>query len=91
MTKKELVKEVAFQTAYNQGQVAAIISQIENSIEAALMRGESVELTGFGKFEPVDQPARTYRDPHNGGMVSVRAKRRVKFRPGAGLKRAVTG
>lgn len=88
MNRKELVKEVAFETAYNQGQVAAIISQIENRIAAALMRGEKVELTGFGTFDVKAMPARTIGCP-SGGTQEIGARNRVRFRPGARLKRGV--
>lgn len=91
MNRKELVKEVAFNAALNMGQVETVIKTMKNRIEAALMRGESVELTGFGKFEVVDCAARKTGDPLHGGTQQIPAKRRVKFRPGAGLKRAVAG
>lgn len=88
MNRKELVKEVAFQTTYNQGQVAAIISHMENRIAAALMRGEKVELTGFGTFDVKAMPARTIGCP-SGGTQEIGARNRVRFRPGARLKRGV--
>ena len=88
MNRKELVKEVAFQTAYNQGQVMAIISHMENRIAAALMRGEKVELTGFGTFDVKAMPARTIGCP-SGGTQEIGARNRVRFRPGSKLKKAV--
>ena len=88
MNRKELVKEVAFQTTYNQGQVAAIISHMENRIAAALMRGEKVELTGFGTFDVKAMPARTIGCP-SGGTQEIGARNRVRFRPGSKLKKAV--
>ena len=89
MNRKELINEVSGLTGLKQHHVEDAIRYAEARIEAALARGESVELMGFGKWEITLGKARMGRSPSTGLPIVISAGRKVKFRPGAGLKRAV--
>lgn len=63
----------------------------EESVIEALASGAEVNLPGFGKFIAKDKPAGEKRNPATGEMVMVAAHKQVRFRVGAGLKKAVNG
>ena len=88
MKRRDLVKEVANFTGLSMNKAATVIRFVEARIEAAMMRGEKVELTGFGTFDVKAMPARTIGCP-SGGTQEIGARNRVRFRPGARLKRGV--
>ena len=56
-------------------QVESIVDVFLTSIIEALVRGEKVELRGFGSFRVRHRPARKGRNPKTGARVSIFAKR----------------
>lgn len=71
--------------------VAQVLDALLREVTAALAAGERVTLTGFGTFEPVARPARRARHPRTGAVLDVAASTAARFRPGAGLRAALTG
>ena len=80
MTKPELVKAVATEKAVN-----AMLEVITD----ALVRGEKVQLIGFGTFEISERAAREGRNPQTGESVHIEASRAPKFKAGKALKDAL--
>lgn len=59
-------------------------------IAATLAKGEAVEVTGFGRFGVVTRKAEEVSGPPGyGGEYTVPAHRRVTFKSGAALRRAL--
>jgi len=54
--------------------------------EAALARGDRVELRGFGAFSVKHRPARTGRNPRTGAHVSVDQKSVPFFKTGKEMR-----
>lgn len=52
-----------------------------NAIAFALRTGVAAQIKGFGRFEAVDTPARTGRNPKTGEAHAIPAGKRVKFKP----------
>jgi nucleoid DNA-binding protein len=83
-------KEVARRLEVTQGrghQVVGIV--LEESISAALARGENVALKGFGTFALQHRAAREGRNPRTGEKIAVAASVGVTFRPSGALKAAL--
>ena len=59
------------------------------SITAALKKGDSVTLVGFGTFKVAKRAARTGRNPQTGKPLKIKAKKVPKFTAGKKLKDAV--
>jgi len=59
------------------------------SISAALKKGDSVTLVGFGTFKVAKRAARTGRNPQTGKPLKIKAKKIPKFTAGKKLKDAV--
>lgn len=91
MNTKEIVKRLADETGMQERAVRRIVHQFQEVIGAEVAAGGTVLLTGFAKFEPVDKPARTGRNPQTGGPVEIAAKRTVRIKPMASLKATVAG
>ena len=62
---------------------------LEESIGAALARGENVALKGFGTFALQHRAAREGRNPRTGEKIAIAASVRVTFRPAKALKAAL--
>ena len=87
--KQELVDSVAKATGLTKKDAVASVDAVFASIEAALKKGEKVQLIGFGNFEVRDRAARKGRNPQTGAEVEIPASVVPAFKPGKALKDAV--
>jgi integration host factor subunit beta len=87
MIKSELVQKLAEQNPhlYHRA-VERIVSTIFDEITDALVRGDRVELRGFGAFSVKHRPERTGRNPRTGEAVHVPAKSVPFFKTGKELR-----
>ena len=89
MTKSELVEKVAQRLKLPKGKAEHIVHAIFDSLEDAMMRGERIEIRGFGSFEIRHYKAYEGRNPRTGSPVSVAPKRLPFFKVGKELKEMV--
>ena len=88
MNKTELIDAIAAQADISKAAGRALDAAVE-SITAALQKGDSVSLIGFGTFYVGERAARTGRNPRTGKTLEIKAAKSPKFRPGKGLKDAL--
>jgi DNA-binding protein HU-beta len=88
MTKADLVKAVA-EVGLTKKKAAEAVEAMLDVIKDALVRGEKVQLIGFGSFNVKERPSRRGRNPQTGAELTIPAKRVPVFRPGTALKEAV--
>ena len=81
-TKAALIATVAIQTKLSIGQAEAIVNQIFDTMTETLMRGEGIEIRGFGSFTVRSYGAYEGRNPRTGVPVHVKAKRLAFFKVG---------
>ena len=86
MNKSEFIEAMAKKALITKKEATIAVNTFQEVITEALKFGDSVQFTGFGKFEVAHRKARNARSPHTGEMVHVPAKRVPKFRPGKALK-----
>ena len=88
MNKQELVDAVAGKLGpdASKRQVEDTLRAILEEVEDTLRKGESVQLVGFGTFEPRKRAARTARNPQTGERVRVRAATVPAFKASQKLK-----
>jgi DNA-binding protein HU-beta len=92
VTKQEFVERVAQRANLNKRDAAAAVDAVLDSIQDALVRGDSVSFTGFGKFSTQHRAARMGVNPRNPGQkVHIAAATVPKFSAGSALKSAVKG
>ena len=85
MTKSELILRLAkrYPRLYA-SDVERIVNTIFGEVTEALVRGDRVELRGFGAFFARKRNARTGRNPRTGEIVTVEARARPFFKTGTG-------
>jgi len=52
----------------------------------ALIKGERIEIRGFGGFDLRHRPPRIARNPKSGEAVTLPAKEALRFKPGKDMK-----
>lgn len=94
MNKSELIQQVADRAGLNRSQaqkaIDALFSAEDGIITDALRGGSKVTITGFGSFETRQREARTGRNPRTGKPIEIGPSTSATFRPGKGLKDALT-
>jgi integration host factor subunit beta len=92
MTKSELIAYLAAQHPHlRQPDIELLVNTVFDQIGAALVRGDRVELRGFGAFTTRHRGARLGRNPRTGAAVAVTEKGMPHFRPGKELRIRVNG
>ncbi len=92
MTKSELIQKLAEKNPHLfLRDVEKIVDTIFNEITEALVKGDRVELRGFGAFSVKEREPRTGRNPRTGETVQVDAKRLPFFKTGKGLRERLNG
>ncbi len=90
MNKAELVAAVAEKAGLSKKDSEKAINAAFDSITAALVGGEKVQLVGFGAFEVKERNARVGRNPKTKEEIEIPASRVASFKVGKALKEAVT-
>ncbi len=87
MIKSELIQRLAEENQHlYQRDVEKIGATIVDEITEALVRGDRVELRGFGAFSVKQRDARVGRNPRTGEAVDVPEKRVPVFKTGKDLR-----
>ncbi|HET57734.1 MAG TPA: HU family DNA-binding protein [Deltaproteobacteria bacterium] len=88
MNKADLINEVAEITG-TKAKAQEVVDCVLSTVTAALGKGDSVSLVGFGTFKVAERSARTGRNPQTGASINIPASRVPRFVPGKALKEAV--
>ena len=81
MNKTELIAAVAEQAELSKKDAEKALKAFTDVIAAELVKGEKVQLVGFGTFE-----AREGRNPLTGEKITIAASKNPKFKAGKALK-----
>ena len=86
MNKTELVAAVAETAGLTKKDAERIINASVDAITAALVKGEKVQISGFGTFETKEREARIGRNPHTKEEIHIPATRVPAFKASKALK-----
>lgn len=86
MTKTELIVELADRTGLSKVDAEKVLKAFMETVEDTLVKGEKLQLTGFGTFEVIERAAREGRNPKDGTPLHIEATKSPKFKPGKSLK-----
>lgn len=89
MTKAQLVDRMAKDAKVTKRAAETALETALKAVKDTLKKGQKVTLVGFGTFGTGRRKARAGRNPQTGKAIRIPAARVVRFRPGAGLKKAV--
>lgn len=90
MTRSNLVEELAthfYQLPHRDAELA--VKTILDAVSEALVRGQRIEIRGFGSFSVNHREPRLGRNPRSGAAVQIPEKRVPHFKPGKALREAV--
>ena len=91
LTKAELAEMLFDQVGLNKREAKDMVETFFDEISAALIRGDSVKLSGFGNFLLRDKPQRPGRNPKTGEEIPISARRVVTFHASQKLKSQIDG
>jgi DNA-binding protein HU-beta len=89
MNKSELVAALAEKSGLTKKDAESALNAFTETITGALVKGEKIQLIGFGTFEAKKRPARTARNPRTGEEIKIAASTAPTFKPGLALKAKV--
>ena len=86
MNKTELIAAVAEKAGMTKKDSERLLNAALDAITVSLIKGEKVQLSGFGTFEIKDREARIGRNPHTKEAVEIPATRVPAFKASKALK-----
>ncbi len=89
MNKTELIAAMAEKSGLNKKDSEKALSALLETVTETLVKGEKVQLVGFGTFETKHRDARMGRNPANGQPTEIAAANLPQFKAGKALKDAV--
>ena len=89
MNKTELVAAIAEKAELSKKDSEKALKAFIDVVTHELVKGEKVQLVGFGTFEVSERPAREGRNPQTGETMPIAASKAPKFKAGKALKDVV--
>jgi integration host factor subunit alpha len=89
LTKAELSDLLFEKVGLNKREAKDLVETFFEEIRAALEKGDSVKLSGFGNFQLREKPQRPGRNPKTGEEIPISARRVVTFHASQKLKNLV--
>ena len=86
MNKSELIAAMAAKTGETKKSAEANLNAFIEIITEALVKGEKVQLVGFGSFETRKKAARKGRNPRTKEEIKIPASKAPAFKAGKALK-----
>ena len=86
MNKQELIAVMAENAGLSKKDAEAALKAFMGAVEGALVKGDKVQLVGFGTFEVRERAARTGRNPQTGAEMKIAAAKVPAFKAGRALK-----
>lgn len=89
MNKSELVNAIAEKTGVTKKTAEDSLNAILDVVKEVLVKGDKVQLVGFGSFEVKTRAARKGHNPQTGAEMKIPACKAPSFKAGKALKDVV--
>jgi len=89
MNKSDLVAVVAEKLGATKRDAEASLNAVVEAITESLVKGEKIQLVGFGSFEVRKRAARKGRNPQTKEEIKIPASKAPVFKAGRAFKDAV--
>ncbi len=86
MNKTDLIAAAAENAGLTKKDTERVLNAAIDAVTAALVKGEKVQISGFGTFETKDREARIGRNPHTKETIDIPATRVPAFKASKALK-----
>ena len=91
MNKAVLAGELATRFRMPQDKAATVVQAVFDAMTAALVRGDKIEVRGFGSFHVRRRRSRVGYNPKTRTRVDIPAKRVLHFQAGREMRRLLAG
>ena len=91
MNKAELIATAADKAGLSKKDCEKVVNAALDAITEALVKGDKVQLVGFGAFDVKERGARVGRNPQTKQEIEIPASKVPQFKAGKALKDAVAG
>jgi DNA-binding protein HU-beta len=94
MIKVDIINEVSRAADITKVKAEVAVEALLDAMKVSLMKGERIELRGFGVFQVKPRKRGIGRNPRTGMEVRIPPGRTIRFKPGKDLQnlvRVVTG
>lgn len=81
LTKSDIVQAVHRKIGFSKKDSFDIVERVFETVKSKLAKGESVKISGFGKFEVRAKNSRRGRNPQTGQEMEITARRVLSFKP----------
>jgi integration host factor alpha subunit len=89
VTKTQLIDAVSASAGHTKKDTETVIESLLTHVSEALVKGEKVDLRGFGNFVMREKKARQGRNPKTGETIEIAARKAVAFKPSKELSAKV--
>ena len=89
MNKSDLIAAIAAKTGETKKSAEATVNAFVDVVTETLVKGDKVQLVGFGSFEVRKRAARKGRNPQTKEEIKIPASKAPVFKAGKALKELV--
>jgi len=89
MIKADLINKISKDLNIPKQEAEIGVNLFFDTIKEAILRGEEIEVRGFGSFRFRNRPPRSGRNPRTGTPVEVPPKKILYFKPSKLLKELI--
>lgn len=86
IVKKDIIDQVGKRLGFSPKEAQYTVESLLDIIKDCLASGETVKISGFGKFVLRDKRARRGRNPATGEDITLSERRVLTFRPSLKLR-----
>jgi DNA-binding protein HU-beta len=91
MNKSDLITAISAKSELSKKESEKALKAFEEAVTEELVKGNKVQLVGFGTFDVADRAAREGRNPQTGESMPIPASKAPRFKVGKALRDAVNG
>ncbi len=91
LTKAQIAQKIADDCGFMKGEAIEILENLLEIMRNRLIAGESVMISGFGKWQVKSKHARRGRNPQTGEEMVLEARKVVTWSYSPHFKKAVNG
>ena len=88
-TKKDLAEALVEKYGYTKKEANEVVTTLFEEIAANLAKGDTTDISGFGKFVVKTRKERVGINPATGAKIKIEASKAPAFKPAKALKEVV--
>jgi nucleoid DNA-binding protein len=89
MTKAQFIESLSQSLGQSKQDSERVLDAVVGTLREAMLRGEKLDLRGFGIFKVRETKARQARNPRTGEVLMIAAKKVAAFKAGKELAAAL--